>query len=288
MGLLKYLTIAGLSSLLSSCAPLTPDEQQKADERMLMLSLGYGSIFEPNPQKAAVMGLTSEIMRDYDVAREGKSEVIVNVQPTNPVQEYEDPKLSEEKRLGNNDRLFKKYGIGPYAVDQDRKNKMRLERSLNESFPRSDSMKVGNKNIIFDPNIGYFVICTCNEWIDENGDYVVNVDRPEDLEDFSSEIVGRKNKFSNDEKITVIFGAHIQHLKGLSYRLYDEKGKIIDQVKNDNYGINREYSVGSLKSGKYTAELYSPYKSYERVKGDGNRYAQLKFEVVNNEVVKKE
>ncbi len=64
----------GLTGFLYGCAPMTPDEQQKRDERLLMFVLGYGAIVEPNPQRAAAMGLTSQILRDRDVAREGKSE----------------------------------------------------------------------------------------------------------------------------------------------------------------------------------------------------------------------
>lgn len=75
----KSIGALGLAGLISSCAPMTPEEQQKSDERMLMLVTGYGSIVEPDPQRAAVMGLTSQIIRDYDVAREGRSQTEINI-----------------------------------------------------------------------------------------------------------------------------------------------------------------------------------------------------------------
>jgi len=81
----KCLALAG-SVYLAGCAPMTPDEQQKRDERLLMLGLGYASITEEDPQKSAAMGLTSQILRDYDVAREGRSKTnITLVQEAAPI-----------------------------------------------------------------------------------------------------------------------------------------------------------------------------------------------------------
>ena len=72
--------VGGLGSLgLSGCAPMTSEEQQRRDERLLMLGLGYSAINDPNPQSAAAKSLTSQILRDYDVAREGKSQVNVGI-----------------------------------------------------------------------------------------------------------------------------------------------------------------------------------------------------------------
>lgn len=72
---LAFVGLVGSLGYLSGCAPISPEEQQRRDERLLMLGLGYGSIYEKNPQKATAMSLTSQIIRDYDVAREGRSEI---------------------------------------------------------------------------------------------------------------------------------------------------------------------------------------------------------------------
>lgn len=80
MKLRDYLIGAGLglASLVNvSCAPMTPEEKQRSDERLLMLGLGYKAILEDDPQKAAVMGFTSDVLRDYDLAKEGRDQIII-------------------------------------------------------------------------------------------------------------------------------------------------------------------------------------------------------------------
>ena len=120
-----YLGIVGvgLASLIGGCNT-TPEQQRKAEERMLMLGLGYGSIIEPNPQRAAAMGLTSQIMRDYDVAREGRSGVNITIQQNSLDNTKE---LSEEEREEVMDRIFKKYRLGKYAKAKELSEEEREE-----------------------------------------------------------------------------------------------------------------------------------------------------------------
>ncbi len=275
----------GLTGFICGCAPMTPDEQQKRDERLLMFVLGYGAIVEPDPQRAAAMGLTSKILRDYDVAREGKSQVIITGKaPAINNQE----EISEEERDAVMDKISKKYGLGKYSEEEKKIREEDNERKKIkdrlwwlESSRRARSKDNGNKNIIFDGDIGYTVVALCNEWRDDNKDGIVNVDRENDILNYSTELKGIKRRLSVNEGITLIFDISASYKTDLSFKLLNENGTVIDFDEKNHYGFKKVYAPGSLKPGKYTAIFYSKFKAYENFPGEGNSYAKLEFECEN-------
>ncbi|MBI2451610.1 hypothetical protein HYV50_00865 [Candidatus Pacearchaeota archaeon] len=114
----------------------------------------------------------------------------------------------------------------------------------------------------------------CNDYGDLNGDGNIKI---------PNELIGIKNNFFTNEHIR--FASNIDNCigNGLAFRLYDDKGILIEQGKrhrviDDNYYLFSYYAPGWLASGEYTGKWFL----------NERHIGEIKINVFNKEEQKKE
>ncbi len=128
MGLRNLLTRFGLIGIIGLVGcEMTPEEQRRAEERTIEYIIGTNAITNRNLtlQQGAVVGYTAQMIRDYNVAKEGKDNQVIVIQQ--PQQDYvsdeerkafmenfwKENERKENERKAFMDRIYKKYGIEP-------------------------------------------------------------------------------------------------------------------------------------------------------------------------------
>lgn len=112
----KSFALAG-SVLLAGCAPMTPDELQRAEERMLMLGFDLNALYNENltPEQRTAFGNTGELIR-YELAMgNGNNVEIINLPDKQSVKRYESLEEYWENNMKNSPNKF--FTCGYYKGD---------------------------------------------------------------------------------------------------------------------------------------------------------------------------
>ncbi len=114
----------GLVGIVSGCN-ITPQHEEKA----LGFILGANGAVNPNLtlQQRAGAAYTGKIINDYNIAREGRSQIII----VNPQPLEKSEVISEEERMKFNDAILREYGLGPYNNDEKEREEVN-DRILRE------------------------------------------------------------------------------------------------------------------------------------------------------------
>lgn len=134
--------VLGLAGLVYGCAPMTPEETKTSQERMLMLPLLYAPLNNNlTPKQQFASSVTGNLIKDYDVAREGRSNLTVNVSQAQPTREYTDAERDEAMR-----RLLAVKGIDADVAFGFKKKEIPREKYIEDfkKYTNPDYVDVSN------------------------------------------------------------------------------------------------------------------------------------------------